>query len=195
MEDQAGVPIRWDPALRGAGGRLKPSPRSPFSCEPSSHTPSPTSHSHDPDHNDIDFSRKGLYSPRRGVTVPKPPKEVVLSRKGIGARLLSLRPTHDTTQVHLAKVLGTQQTAVSRVEPGNRGLTIQQVVKLAKALHVSTGAILGPTNGAPHDELPRDRRLLRRLRQIERLPRPERQALLRTIDAFLKSSRVAQARG
>ena len=132
-----------------------------------------------------------LYSPWRGVTVPKPPKEVVLSRKEIGARLRSLRQTRDMTQVQLAKVLGTQQTAVSQVELGNRGLTIQQVVKLAKALHVSTDAILGPTNGTAHDELPKDRRLLRRLRQIEQLPRVERQALLRTIDAFLKSSQVA----
>jgi transcriptional regulator with XRE-family HTH domain len=132
-----------------------------------------------------------LYSPWRGDTVPTPPKDVVLSRKEIGARLRSLRQASDMTQVQLAKVLGTQQTAVSQVELGNRGLTIQQVVKLAKALHVSTDAILGPTNGAPHDELPTDRRLLRRLRQIEQLPKVERQALLRTIDAFLKSSQVA----
>jgi transcriptional regulator with XRE-family HTH domain len=95
------------------------------------------------------------------------------------------------TQVQLAKVLSKQQTAVSQVELGNRGLTIQQVVKLAKALRVSTDAILGPTNGAPHDAPPTDRRLLRRLRQIEQLPKVERQALLRTIDAFLKSSQVA----
>lgn len=123
--------------------------------------------------------------------MPTPPKHVVLSRREIGARLRALRKTRDMTQVELAKILGTQQTAISQVELGNRGLTIQQVVKLAKALRVSTDAILGPTNGAAHDELPKDRRLLRRLRKIEQLPRAERQALLRTIDAFLKSSQVA----
>jgi transcriptional regulator with XRE-family HTH domain len=95
------------------------------------------------------------------------------------------------TQAQLAKVLGTQQTAVSQVELGNRGLTVQQVVKLATALRVSTDAILGPANGTPRVDMPTDRRLLRRLRQIERLPKVERQALLRTIDAFLKSSQVA----
>lgn len=132
-----------------------------------------------------------LYSPWRGSAVPTPPKDVVLSREEIGARLRALRQARGMTQVQLARVLGTQQTAVSQVELGNRGLTIQQVVKLARALHVSTDAILGSTNGTAHAEMPRDRRLLRRLRQIEQLPKAERQALLRTIDAFLKSSQVA----
>jgi transcriptional regulator with XRE-family HTH domain len=122
--------------------------------------------------------------------VPTPPKHVVLSHKEIGARLRELRKARDMTQAELAKVLGTQQTAISQVEIGHRGLTVQQVVKLAKALKVSTDAILGPTNGAS-DVLPKDRKLIRRLRQIEKLPRAERQALLKTIDAFLKSAQVA----
>lgn len=123
--------------------------------------------------------------------MPTPPKHVVLSRREIGARLRALRKSRDMTQVELAKVLGTQQTAVSQVEVGNRGLTVQQVVKLAKALRVSTEAILGATNAVGHEELPTDRKLLRRLRQIEKLPRAEKQALIKTIDAFLRSAQVA----
>lgn len=123
--------------------------------------------------------------------MPTPPKHVVLSMKQIGARLRALRKARDMTQVELAKILGTQQTAISQVEIGNRGLTIQQVVKLARALRVSTDAILGPSDGSDLDVLPKDRQILRRLRLMEKLPRAERQALLRTIDAFLKSSQVA----
>jgi transcriptional regulator with XRE-family HTH domain len=123
--------------------------------------------------------------------VPKPPKVVVLSKKEIGERLRTLRQGRGITQVRLAKMLGTQQTAISQVELGNRGLTIQQVVKLAKALSVPTDAILAESNGASREGLPKDRRLLQRIRQIERLPKTEKQALLKTIDAFLKSSQVA----
>jgi len=118
------------------------------------------------------------------------PKHVVLSKGEIGQRLRALRQAQEMTQVQLARVLGTQQTAISQVELGNRGLTVQQVVKLAKALRVSTDAILGPRDGSQQG-LPRDRKLLRRIRQIERLPRAEKQALLKAIDAFLKSSQVA----
>jgi DNA-binding transcriptional regulator YiaG len=46
--------------------------------------------------------------------VPTPLKHVVLSRKEIGTRLSALRETPDMTQVELAKVLGTQQAAVSQ---------------------------------------------------------------------------------
>lgn len=123
--------------------------------------------------------------------MPTPPKNVVLSRKEIGDRLRAHRQARNLTQVQLARILGTQQTAISQVELGNRGLTVQQVVKLAKALHVSTDAILGPSRGSRQNELPRDRRLLRRLKEIERLPKPEKQALLKTIDAFLRSAEVA----
>ena len=91
-------------------------------------------------------------------------------------------------------MLGTQQTAVSRVELGNRGLTVKQVLKVATALQVSTDAILRPVDGSPPDELPKDRRLVRRLRQIEQLPKVQKQALLRTIDTFLKSSRSLSER-
>ena len=123
--------------------------------------------------------------------MPKPPKHVVLSRKQIGARLRALRKARGMTQVELAKVLGTQQTAISQVEIGNRGLTIQQVVKLARALRVSTDDILGPSRESEVDALPKDRQILRRVRLMEKLPRAERHALLKTIDAFLKSSQVA----
>jgi len=123
--------------------------------------------------------------------VPTPPKSVVLSPREIGDRLRALRQARSLTQVQLARLLGTQQTAISQVELGNRGLTVQQVVKLAKSLQVSTDAILGPPDGSSHEGLPRDRKLLRRLQQIEKLPKPDKQALMKTIDAFLKSALVA----
>ncbi len=123
--------------------------------------------------------------------MPTPPKSVILSKKEVGERLRALRQARGITQVQLAKVLGTQQTAISQVEVGNRGLTIQQVVKLAKALQVSTDAILAQPRSGNQEALPKDRKLLRRMRQIERLPRPEKHALLKTIDAFLKSAQVA----
>jgi transcriptional regulator with XRE-family HTH domain len=115
---------------------------------------------------------------------------VVLPKKQIGTRLRALRQSRGFTQAKLARLLGTQQTAISLVELGRRGLTVQQVVKLAKALHVSTDALLAQPNGLADDALPRDRKLLQRMRRIEKLPKTERQALIKTIDAFLKSSRL-----
>ena len=116
--------------------------------------------------------------------LPQPPRTEVLSKKEIGRRIRAVREERGMSQVELAQVLGSYQTVVSAIERGVRGLTIQQVVKLATALDASPDRILGHGGGAKDPGL-KDRRFLRRLQKIERLPRRDQQALLRTIDAFL----------
>jgi len=120
---------------------------------------------------------------REGL-LPLPPKEVVLSKKEIGQRVRAIRQERGISQVELAAALGTYQTTISAIERGVRGLTVQQVVKLAAALGVSPDRILTQAK-ASQDPLLKDRRFLRRLQKIERLPKRDQQALLRTIDAFL----------
>jgi transcriptional regulator with XRE-family HTH domain len=131
-----------------------------------------------------------ILASAEGDTVPRPPKETVLSKKEIGARLRTVRQERDVTQARLAEILGTNQSHVSNVERGDRGLTIQQLVKICRALRVSPERILG-SGGAIEARPLKDRRILRRLGLIEKLPKNDRQALLKTIDAYLKSSRVA----
>src|SRR5512138_2205839 len=90
------------------------------------------------------FSIQGRYSQRtREEPLPRPPKEEVVSKKQIGERLRALRQARELTQAELAEILGTKHTNVSGVERGVRGLTVQQIVKLARALDVSPDAILG----------------------------------------------------
>ena len=116
--------------------------------------------------------------------LPQPPRTEVLSKKEIGQRIRAIREERGLSQVELAEVLGTYQTVVSAIERGVRGLTVQQVVKLATALDASPDRILGRTGSQSEPGL-KDRRFLRRLQKIERLPKRDQQALLRTIDAFL----------
>ena len=74
--------------------------------------------------------------------MPRPPKEVVISKQEIGDRVRALRLAREMTQAQLADILGTRHTNVSGIERGMRGLTIQQLVKLARALDVSPAEIL-----------------------------------------------------
>ena len=108
----------------------------------------------------------------------------------IGQRLARLRRERGMTQVELAQRLGVAQPVVSDYERGELRLHGQLIIKLSDVLGVSSEELLGlkkvPSNGAL-----RNRRLLRRLQQIDRLPRRDQQALLRTIDRFLESFRTA----
>jgi transcriptional regulator with XRE-family HTH domain len=122
-------------------------------------------------------------TPRREAALPRPPKDVVLPLKEIGARVRAIREMRDLTQAQLAELLGTRYTNISGVERGVRGLTIQQVVRLARALDVSTDALLVPERlkerHAGNGKLPH------RYERIKTLPRTKQRALFEFIDAFL----------
>jgi len=66
----------------------------------------------------------------------------------------------------------------------------EMIVRLAKALRVSTDEVLGvkppSQNGAPVS-----RRVLRRLQAIDGLPKRDQDALFRTIDAFFQARRAS----
>jgi transcriptional regulator with XRE-family HTH domain len=117
--------------------------------------------------------------------VPKRSKISVISYKDIGERVRALRLAQDLTQMQLAKILGTSQTALSETERGNRGLTVQQVVKLSKALKVTPNDILGAGKRQRPNGRPRDARVLRRLSRIEKLPDSQRQAVLKILDGII----------
>ena len=62
----------------------------------------------------------------------------------------------------------------------------ETVIQLAQALGSSADEILGLEKSARASNGPiKNRRLYRQLQNIEKLPKRDQQALLRTIDAFL----------
>jgi transcriptional regulator with XRE-family HTH domain len=106
----------------------------------------------------------------------------------IAQRLARIRRERGMTQVELAQRLGVAQPVVSDYERGELRLHGELIVKLSDILGVSSEEILG-LKKAPSNGTLKNRRLLRRLQAIERLPRRDQQALLRTIDRFLDSFR------
>ena len=131
-----------------------------------------------------------ILNPIRGSFLPQPPKQVVISKKELGQRLRAARQARGITQVELAEALGTYQTVVSAIERGVRGLTVQQVAKLASILGTSLDDILAPGRRPGNGSLT-DRRFLRRFEKIERLSKRDKQALLKNIDMFLKGAGVS----
>lgn len=103
----------------------------------------------------------------------------------IARRLRELRKRRGLTQVELAQKVGIDQTLLSTYERGAVRIHGAMVAALAKALRVTTDELLGMKE-PKENGLIKDRRFLRRLEQIDRLSRRKKDALLTTIDAFLK---------
>lgn len=127
--------------------------------------------------------------PYTGRAMPKPPKETVLSKKQLGERVRTLREQRGLSQGQLAALVGTHPQSLSQAERGVRSLTLQQVIKLSRALKVSTDEILGESKGSAAT-VEGDRRLLRRVRRIQELPPAQREALLDMLDGALRISRA-----
>ena len=110
-----------------------------------------------------------------------------MDEKTIGRRLRDLRTRRGLTQTQVAEKLGVPQVLVSEYELGKTRIHGALVAAFAKVLRASADEILA-LKDSKGNGLMEDRRFLRRLEQIDRLPKRKKDALLTTIDAFLKQS-------
>ncbi len=123
--------------------------------------------------------------------MPPSPKSVILPKKKIGSRIRALREQRGLSQSQLARSIDTVPQSMWQIETGVRGVTIQQLIKLARALDASMDDILGEGKRARAlAPLPSSsRRLARRMRQIQVLPAEHQDAVIQMIDAYLKTHR------
>lgn len=108
--------------------------------------------------------------------------------RAIGQRLSAFRKARGLTQAGLAEALGATQAAISKYERGDLLLHGQLIAQLSAVLRVSADELLGVSRSrkAAVSLAPVvDKTLARRLAQLQQLPRRDREALLRTLDAFL----------
>lgn len=108
----------------------------------------------------------------------------------LGKRLALLRKERGFTQVELAEKIGIIQPLISDYERGRLRPHPEMLVKLATALKVTADELLGVTT-APKNSAPLNRRFLRRLQAVDKLPKRDQEALLRTIDAFLAARKAS----
>lgn len=107
----------------------------------------------------------------------------------IGSRISEIRNRRAMTQVQLAAAVGMDQSLLSRYERGILRLHGALVADLAKALQVTTDEILG-LKEPKGNSLLADRRVVRRMQRIERLPRRKKEILFATIDSFLRGEAI-----
>ncbi|GMU62983.1 MAG: hypothetical protein AMXMBFR34_47460 [Myxococcaceae bacterium] len=137
-------------------------------------------------------ARNRLYTPRRTVeweesVLASLKKRGVATQAGLerlGERLARLRKARGLSQVELAKAIGVAQPIVSKYEAGELRLHGELIVVLAGLLDVTADELLG-LEASSRPQAPKDRRLVRRLQAFDSLPKRDRDALTRTIDAFL----------
>ena len=113
------------------------------------------------------------------------PLPLHLGDEPLSQRLARLRKERGFTQVELAEKMGIIQALISDYERGKLRPHADMVARFALALEVSADELLGIEPAPKRNGAGKGRRFVRRIQQIERLPKRDQEALLRTIDAFI----------
>ena len=118
-------------------------------------------------------------------TVELPP--ISFGNETLGQRLARLRKERGFTQVQLAEKIGLIQTLISDYETDRLKLSAEMAVRFSMALGIGVEEVLHPEAKGSAGKKP-SRKVLRRLEQIETLPRRKQEALLTTIDTFIAAA-------
>jgi transcriptional regulator with XRE-family HTH domain len=105
----------------------------------------------------------------------------------IGQRIARIRKERGYTQRDVASRIGLIQALVSDYENDKLRLNSDMILRFAEILEVSTDELLRPQS-APQPSKKPSRKVLERLERIESLPRRKQEAILTTLDHFLKSA-------
>ena len=111
-----------------------------------------------------------------------------------GARLAELRRTAGYTQAELAEEIGISQRMVAYYEKQTEHPPSSLLPEIARALRVSTDALLGVA-AMTRAARPANSRLERRLQQIDKLGAKEKRQILQFLDTFLDRERLKQRIG
>ena len=110
--------------------------------------------------------------------------------QSFGKKLKACRETKKISQNELAKLIEAHHSIIGKYERDEVKPSIDVVVKMANVLNTTVGFLLGETedNNALKDPL-----MLKRLNDINTLPNKEKEALLLTVDAFLRDFKTKRA--
>jgi transcriptional regulator with XRE-family HTH domain len=111
-----------------------------------------------------------------------------------GDRLARLRKARGFTQTELGERIGLSQRMVTYYERRSGRPPAHVLPHLAAALKVSVDELVGYER-LKEPAAPRNARLWRKLRDIEKLNEPDRKAVLRFVDALLVKQRLEHQRG
>jgi transcriptional regulator with XRE-family HTH domain len=113
------------------------------------------------------------------------------STETFGQRLLRLRQARGYSQRELGDRVGVSQRMMTYYEREAEHPPAYLLPRLAETLGVTVDELMGVRPVKEQAAAPRNTRLWRKLREVEKLPPGDRKAVLKFVDALLVRQRVA----
>lgn len=122
------------------------------------------------------------------------PKVIIqMALKIFASRLKKIRKERGLSQTDLAQRCGLNLSDISRYERGTVSPTLENFVKIAQALEVSSDALLFESTA--DNTPPRNLKIQERLQEIDSLDKYDQDAVLRLIDAMIAKRKMKEVIG
>ncbi len=110
----------------------------------------------------------------------------------IGKKIQILRKRQNYSQGELAEIIRIKGTKLSKIENGFNKPSIDTLVKIADALHISLDYLIAfdPVHSETQKDESRGTGLYEKLRLIDALDKNDRDALITVIDAMITKKRI-----
>lgn len=112
--------------------------------------------------------------------------------KNIGSTVKTLREEKGMTQQQVAELLGMHRTNYSKIEKGERDLSIEAVNIIAKFFGMTIDEIVNFNGKIPEEVTIIDKSLTEKIKLIASLDKGEQQAISKIIDAFLTKKKFKE---
>jgi transcriptional regulator with XRE-family HTH domain len=107
------------------------------------------------------------------------------SNETVGERIARLRKERGLTQRELAAKIGVSRSVIMDYERGKNHVYDEVIIRIALILGVTTDELLGVKN-IKGEKLPSSLKIVRRMKEIEKLPAGKQKKVLENIDILLK---------
>lgn len=104
-----------------------------------------------------------------------------------GKKITALRKEKKISQGELAKLINTSTSVIGRYERDEMTPSIEAARKIAKILGTTVGYLIDETE---QENLFKDPEMLKRLNEIEKMDKEDKNHILYAIDAFIKSVKL-----
>jgi len=125
-----------------------------------------------------------IYAPNQGVLIPF---KVDSMKLDFGNKLAECRKAKGLSQKELAALLKTSHSVIGKYEREEMTPSIEAAVKLANLLDTTVGYLLGENK---QSKLLKDPAMLKRLQDIENLPKEDKVHVLYAVDSMLKAAKL-----
>lgn len=103
----------------------------------------------------------------------------------IGSIIKTLREEKGMTQVQVAELINMHRSNYSKVESGERDLSLESVNKLAQFFGLTIDQLVNFESGMPKEITVADKSLLEKVKLIDELEEDEKSMIFKMIDSFL----------